>query len=36
MIAALHTSTISGRFGWHRDGWRDQAQLLRQVVRQDE
>jgi fructosamine-3-kinase len=18
---ALHTSTVSGRFGWHRDGW---------------
>jgi fructosamine-3-kinase len=21
MIAALHTSTVSDRFGWHRDGW---------------
>jgi fructosamine-3-kinase len=21
MVAALHTSTVSGRFGWHRDGW---------------
>ncbi|WP_067462938.1 fructosamine kinase family protein [Nocardia amamiensis] len=21
MVAELHTSTISGRFGWHRDGW---------------
>ncbi|MFD7729414.1 fructosamine kinase family protein [Kitasatospora phosalacinea] len=21
MLAALHTSTVSDRFGWHRDGW---------------
>jgi fructosamine-3-kinase len=21
MVAALHTSTVTGRFGWHRDGW---------------
>jgi fructosamine-3-kinase len=21
MVAALHTSTVSDRFGWHRDGW---------------
>ena len=21
MVAALHTSTVYGRFGWHRDGW---------------
>jgi fructosamine-3-kinase len=21
MVAALHTSTVSSRFGWHRDGW---------------
>ena len=21
MLAALHTSTVSGRFGWHCDGW---------------
>jgi fructosamine-3-kinase len=21
MVAALHTSTAGGRFGWHRDGW---------------
>src|SRR5947208_1115308 len=21
MIAALHTSAVSGRFSWHRDGW---------------
>jgi len=21
MVAALHTGTVSGRFGWHRDGW---------------
>ncbi|MGH3171138.1 MAG: fructosamine kinase family protein [Trebonia sp.] len=21
MVAALHTSTVSGRFGWHHDGW---------------
>jgi fructosamine-3-kinase len=20
-VATLHTSTVSGRFGWHRDGW---------------
>jgi fructosamine-3-kinase len=27
MIAALHTSAVSGRFGWHRDGWQG---LMRQ------
>jgi fructosamine-3-kinase len=27
MIAALHTSTVSGRFGWYRDGWQG---LMRQ------
>ncbi|PXX57400.1 fructosamine-3-kinase [Nocardia tenerifensis] len=21
MVAALHTSTVTDRFGWHRDGW---------------
>jgi fructosamine-3-kinase len=21
MVAALHTSTVADRFGWHRDGW---------------
>lgn len=21
MVASLHTTTVSGRFGWHRDGW---------------
>lgn len=21
MVAALHTSTVNDRFGWHRDGW---------------
>jgi fructosamine-3-kinase len=21
MVATLHASTVSGRFGWHRDGW---------------
>jgi fructosamine-3-kinase len=21
MVAALHASTVSGRFGWHREGW---------------
>jgi fructosamine-3-kinase len=21
VFAALHTSTVSGRFGWHCDGW---------------
>jgi fructosamine-3-kinase len=24
MVAALHMSTVSGRFGWHRDGWQGQ------------
>jgi fructosamine-3-kinase len=27
-FAALHTSTTSDRFGWHRDGWRDRMPLL--------
>lgn len=30
MIAALHTSTISDRFGWHRDGWHGPGRM-RQV-----
>jgi fructosamine-3-kinase len=30
MIAALHTSTVSGSFGWHRDGWHGPGRM-RQV-----
>jgi fructosamine-3-kinase len=27
MVAALHTSTVSDRFGWHRDGWHGPGRL---------
>ncbi len=27
MVAALHTSTVRDRFGWHRDGWHGPGRL---------
>jgi fructosamine-3-kinase len=27
MVAALHTSTVADRFGWHRDGWHGPGRL---------